>query len=48
MTAADVRAIETTESNGHNITVDETLLASCTMDITGMMAVIAQAADYAR
>ena len=27
---------------------DETLYASCTMQITGMMAVLAQAADYAR
>lgn len=48
-TAADIRGIETTvNDSGHNVTVDETLLATCTMDISGMMAVIAQAVDYAR
>ena len=48
-TAADIRAIETVvNESGHNVTVDETLLASCTMSISGMMAVVAQAADYAR
>ena len=47
-TAAEVAGIETVESNGHNVTTDETLYASCTMQITGMMAVLAQAADYAR
>lgn len=48
-TAADIRGIETVvNDSGHNVTVDETLLATCTMDISGMMAVIAQAADYAR
>lgn len=47
-TAAEVAGIETVESNGHNVTTDETLYASCTMDISGMMAVIALAANYAR
>lgn len=48
-TADEVAAIETVvNESGHNVTTDETLLASCTMDISGMMAVIAQAANYAR
>lgn len=47
-TADEVKAIETKEANGHNVTVDETLYASCTMDISGMIAVIAQAATYAK
>lgn len=48
-TAAEVRAIETvTNDEGHSVATDETLLASCTMSISGMMAVIAQSADYAR
>lgn len=48
-TAAEVAGLETTvNESGHNVTTDETLLASCTMDISGMMAVIAQAANYAR
>ena len=48
-TAAEVAGIETTvNESGHNVTTDETLLASCTMDISGMMAVIALAANYAR
>ena len=48
MTADDVGAMETTEHNGHDVTVDETLFASCTMDITGMRATIATAANNAR
>ena len=48
MTGEDVAALETQEHNGHQISVDETLLASCSMDITGMMAVIADAVAYAR
>ena len=48
MTADEVAALETVEKNDHNVTVDEELYASCTMDITGMMAVIAAAAGYAR
>ena len=47
-TADEVAALETQESNGHNVAVDETLYASCSMDITGMMAVISTAANYAR
>lgn len=48
MTGAEVAGLETQEHNGHFISVDETLLASCSMDITGMTAVIAEAAEYAR
>ena len=48
-TAAEVAGIETTvNDSGHNVTTDETLLASCTMDVSGMIAVIALAANYAR
>ena len=48
-TATEVAAIETTENDhGYSVAADETLLASCTIQITGMMAVIAQAAEYAR
>ena len=48
MTGEDVAALETQEHNGHQISVDETLLASCSMDITGMQAVLADAYAYAR
>ena len=48
-TADEVRSIETVVNDeGHSVTTDETLLATCTMSIAGMMNVIAQAADYAR
>lgn len=48
-TAADIRGIETVMNDtGHNVSVDEKLLATCTMDISGMMDVIARAVDYAR
>ena len=48
-TAAEVQAFETeVNEEGHQVTTDETLFASCTMSIGGMMAVIAQAANYAR
>lgn len=48
-TADEVASLETVlNDSGHNVSVDETLLASCTMDITGMMAVISTAANYAR
>ena len=48
-TAEEVRASETTvNDHGDTVSADETLYAACTMDITGMTAVIAQAADYAR
>ena len=48
MSADEVAGLETQEHNGHQISVDETLLASCSMDITGMMEVIAEAVAYAR
>ena len=49
MTAVQVAAIETKEAGGHQIAVDQTLLdAGCSMQITGIMAVVAQAANYAR
>jgi len=35
MTADEVVAIETVESNGHQVPADETLHAACSMDITG-------------
>lgn len=48
-TAAEVQAIETTvNEEGHAVSVDPTLLASCTMSIADMMTVIATAANYAR
>ena len=48
-TAAEVLAIETTvNEEGHAVSVDPTLLASCTMSIADMMTVIATAANYAR
>ena len=48
MPADEVSAMETTEHNGHDVTVDETLFASSTRDITGMRATIATAANNAR
>ena len=48
-TASEVRGIQTkTNDHGYSVPADETLYASCTMQITGMMEVIARAADYAR
>lgn len=48
-TADEIRSLETVvNEEGHQVTVDETLFAACTMSIGGMMAVIAQAVDYAR
>ena len=48
-TAAEVKAIQTQEANGHQIAVDKALLdAGCSMQITGMQAAIAQAATNAR
>ena len=48
-TAAEVLALDTkTNDEGYQVSTDETLLASCTISIDGMMAVIAQAAEYAR
>jgi len=49
MTAAEIAGMETKEVNAHQISVDEELLsAGCTMQITGICAVVAQAAEYAR
>ncbi len=49
MTGAEIAAMETKEVNAHQISVDETLLAAgCTMQITGICAVVAQAATNAR
>jgi hypothetical protein len=48
-TVAEVKAIETKVVNDHNIPVDEALLnAGCTMQITGICAVVAQSATNAR
>ena len=48
-TGEEVAAIETVENDhGYSVAADEALYASCTIQITGMMAVIAQAAEYAR
>ena len=49
MTAAEIAGMQTKEVNAHQISVDEALLsAGCTMQITGICAVVAQAANYAR
>jgi hypothetical protein len=49
MTADQVEGIETeVNDEGYNVAVDEALSASCTISISGMQAVIAQAAEYAR
>ena len=48
-TAAELRGTETVlNDGGHYVAVDEELFASVTIDITGMIEVIARAADYAR
>ena len=48
-TAAELKAMETQEVNGHLIAVDEDLLkAGCTIQIGGMVATIAGAAECAR
>ena len=48
-TAAEVAGMETKVVNDHEISVDEALLsAGCTIQITGICAVVAQAANYAR
>ena len=48
-TAAEVEAIETQFVNNHYISVEEGLLsAGCTMQITGICAVVAQSATNAR
>ncbi len=49
MTGAEIAAMETKEVNAHQISTDEALLsAGCTMQITGICAVVAQAAANAR
>ena len=49
MTAAEIAGMETKEVNNHLISVDEALLAAgCTMQITGICAVVAQSATNAR
>ena len=48
-TAAEIAGMETKVVNNHHISVDEALLsAGCTMQITGICAVVAQAANNAR
>ncbi|MEE0969986.1 MAG: hypothetical protein U0M06_11505 [Clostridia bacterium] len=48
-TAAEVAAMETKEANGHQISADDALLeAGCTIQITGICAVVAQSANNAR
>ena len=48
-TPAEVVAMETVlNEEGNAVTTDKTLLASCTMSIAGMQAVLKLAADYAR
>ena len=48
-TAAEVKAIQTKEANGHQIAVDQALLdAGCSIQITAIKAVVAKAAKNAR
>ena len=48
-TAAEVAALKTQEKGGHMIAVDQALLdAGCSMQITGIMAVVAQSVTNAR
>ena len=48
-TASEIASMETKEVNAHFISVEQALLdAGCTMQITGICAVVAQAAEYAR
>ena len=49
MTASEIAGMKTKEVNAHQISVDEALLsAGCTMQITDICAVVAQAANNAR
>lgn len=49
MTGAEVGAMQTQELGGHNVSVDTELLsAGCTIQITGITAVVAEAAANAR
>ena len=48
-TAAEIAGMQTKEVNAHQISVEQALLdAGCTMQITGICAVVAQAANNAR
>jgi hypothetical protein len=48
-TASEISGLETvTTENGHQVTTDETLLASCTMSISGYMASVAKAVGNAK
>ena len=47
-TAAELRATETKEDGGHTVFVDETLYASCSISVDGMIAVVAKACDNAK
>ena len=48
-TATEIATLETEEVNAHFVSKDATLIsAGCTMQITGIMAVVAQAANNAR
>ena len=48
-TAAEIAALETEEVNAHFVSTDDALIsAGCTMQITGIMVVVAQAANNAR
>ena len=44
-TGAEVAALETKEENGHNVAVDETLYAGCTMDITAFVDAFSKACN---
>ena len=49
MTADEVKGLETKTVNNHLISTDEALLsAGCTMQITGIMDVVAESMEYAR
>ncbi len=48
-TASEIAGMQTKEVNAHQISAEQALLdAGCTMQITGICAVVAQAANYAR
>jgi hypothetical protein len=48
-TATEIAGMQTKEVNAHQISVEQALLdAGCTMQITGICAVVAQAANNAR
>lgn len=49
-TPAEIASLETKEENGHNVAVDETLYAGCTMDITAFVDAFTKACndEYAR